>query len=178
MNRNIVFVLFLIASVALIWIPGALALPLYLDAYNATYIPNGTCDVCHINPAGGGPRNSYGMLFENQSNHATDPHAALIAIGPPPGLTATITATVPATSTATSTPITTQTPISTETPAITTEIPTETPTITTEIPTETPIVTTEIPTETSTPTTPGFEQSVFIAGLLASYFLLKRSNKN
>lgn len=33
------------------------------------------------------PLNSYGTLFENQPNHATDPGAALIAIGPPPSAT-------------------------------------------------------------------------------------------
>ena len=30
------------------------------------------------------PRNSYGTLFENQPDHATDPDAALMAIGQPP----------------------------------------------------------------------------------------------
>lgn len=35
------------------------------------------------------PRNSYGTLFENQPDHATDPGAALLAIGQPPKATAT-----------------------------------------------------------------------------------------
>lgn len=35
------------------------------------------------------PRNSYGTLFENQPDHATDPNAALMAIGQPPAATAT-----------------------------------------------------------------------------------------
>jgi len=35
------------------------------------------------------PRNSYGTLFENQPDHATDPNAALMAIGQPPTATAT-----------------------------------------------------------------------------------------
>jgi hypothetical protein len=34
------------------------------------------------------PRNSYGTLFENQPDHATDPNAVLIAIGQPPEATA------------------------------------------------------------------------------------------
>jgi|SRR5659263_8031 len=34
------------------------------------------------------PRNSYGTLFENQPDHATDPNAILIAIGQPPEATA------------------------------------------------------------------------------------------
>ncbi len=35
------------------------------------------------------PLNSYGTLFESQPNHATDPSAALMAIGQPPAATAT-----------------------------------------------------------------------------------------
>jgi len=35
------------------------------------------------------PLNSYGTLFENQADHATDPNAALMAIGQPPLATAT-----------------------------------------------------------------------------------------
>lgn len=35
------------------------------------------------------PLNSYGTLFENQPDHATDPSAALMAIGQPPAATAT-----------------------------------------------------------------------------------------
>jgi PGF-CTERM protein len=35
------------------------------------------------------PLNSYGTLFENQTDHATDPGAALMAIGQPPVATAT-----------------------------------------------------------------------------------------
>jgi len=34
------------------------------------------------------PLNSYGTLFENQPDHATDPAAALMAIGQPPAATA------------------------------------------------------------------------------------------
>ncbi len=33
------------------------------------------------------PLNSYGTLFENQPNHATDPSAALMTIGQPPATT-------------------------------------------------------------------------------------------
>jgi PGF-CTERM protein len=43
------------------------------------------------------PLNSYGTLFENQPNHATDPSAALIAIGQPPASAPADTAAVPAT---------------------------------------------------------------------------------
>jgi PGF-CTERM protein len=44
------------------------------------------------------PRNSYGTLFENQPDHATDPSTALIAIGEPPAATPAVT-TVTATGT-------------------------------------------------------------------------------
>jgi hypothetical protein len=71
----------LVATVVMV--PGVLALPAYLTPLNALYGPGLSCGICHINPAGGGPRTAYGMLFENQTNHMTDPTAALTAIGSP-----------------------------------------------------------------------------------------------
>ncbi|MCE8423161.1 MAG: hypothetical protein J5U17_01815 [Candidatus Methanoperedens sp.] len=65
---------------------------------NGTYVPrntnrtpgqrrsNGTFGMRNSNRTF--PRNSYGTLFENQPDHATDPGAALIAIGQPPAATA------------------------------------------------------------------------------------------
>jgi hypothetical protein len=45
------------------------------------------------------PRNSYGTLFENQPDHASDPGSALMAIGQPPAaspdVTEAVTASVP-----------------------------------------------------------------------------------
>ena len=67
----------------IVMVPGALALPQYLTSLNTLYGPGLSCDTCHINPAGGGPRTAYGMLFENQTNHMTDPTAALTTIGSP-----------------------------------------------------------------------------------------------
>ncbi|MCX9009692.1 MAG: hypothetical protein OIN66_01100 [Candidatus Methanoperedens sp.] len=166
MSRNIVFELFLIALVALFWIPGALAYPQYLDAYNSTFSTNASCGICHVNPANGGPRTSYGMQFENQTNHATNPGAALTAIGPGPGTTSTAIATTTATSMVTA--VSTATPNVTKTSIVTTPIPTETP-----LATETPI-----PVATTPAPTPGFGQGIFIVGLLACYFILKRHNKN
>lgn len=66
---------------------------------NGTYVPrntnrtpgqrrsNGTFGMRNSNRTL--PLNSYGTLFENQPDHATDPSAALIAIGQPPAATAT-----------------------------------------------------------------------------------------
>jgi hypothetical protein len=55
----------------------------YLAAYNTIFSTNATCSVCHVNSAGGGTLNSYGMQFQNQTNHVTNPAAALITIGAP-----------------------------------------------------------------------------------------------
>ncbi len=167
MSRNIVLELFLIVSIALVWIPGTSALPQYLDAYNSTFSTNASCGICHVNPADGGPRNAYGMLFENQTNHATNPSAALQAIGPAPVTTPEAITTANSTATA----ISTETPIATAPLLIATSVPTETP-----LPVETTIITTPLPTPT--PSTPGFGQGVFVAGLLACYFILKRRNNN
>ncbi len=66
---------------------------------NGTYVPrntnrtpgqrrsNGTLGMRNSNRTL--PLNSYGTLFGNQPDHATDPGAALMAIGQPPAATAT-----------------------------------------------------------------------------------------
>jgi hypothetical protein len=151
MSRNIVLELFLIVSVALVWIPGTSALPQYLDAYNTTFSTNASCGICHDNPAGGGTLNPYGMQFQNQTNHATNPSSALKAIGQAPVII-TPAATIATTSMVTA--ISTATPVATAPTLITTPMPTPTP----------------------TPSTSGFGLGVFIAGLLACYFILKRHN--
>jgi hypothetical protein len=176
MNRNIVLELFLIVSVVLFLIPGALALPRYMEAYNTTFNTTASCGVCHVNSTGGGTLNSYGMLFENQSNHSTFPGAALLAIGPAPGTTPGVTTTATFMVTATSNATLIATPL----PFNATPAPTETPVlIATPVPVETTaIIETPLPTPTPTPRTPGFEQGVLIAGLLACYFMLKRRNNN
>lgn len=180
MSRHIVLQIFLIASITMFCIQGTLAYPQYLDAYNSTFDTNTSCGICHVNVTGGGPLNSYGMQFENRTDHVTNPSAALTSIGrasvitPRATTTATsmVTATLTATSTATSTETvtTTATSIDTESPFAASES-TETP-----IPVETQIITTPVPTPT--PSTPGFEPWVFIAGLMACYFILKRRNNN
>ncbi len=169
MKVKLMSVLFLLTVMAVAGVQQSMARPAYLDAYNTTFNTNATCSVCHVNPAGGGSLNSYGMQFKSQPNYATNPAAALAAIGSTtvtPAATATITATSAATTTMTATPA--ETP-----PLIATETATEIPTTIIETPTEVPP--TMIPTATQT--TPGFEQAVFMIGLLASYVLLKQQNK-
>jgi cytochrome c553 len=108
MNRNIVVVLLMITLVILIGIPESLARQEYLANLTSVY-GDGSCGTCHIKSTGGGPRNDYGKLFENQPNYATDPVTALKAIGKPPestvatpGATAALTATAQVTPAVTS----------------------------------------------------------------------------
>ncbi len=169
MKVKLMFVLFLLTVIAVAGVQQTTARPEYLGAYNTTFNTNATCGICHVNPAGGGSLNSYGMQFQSQPNYATNPAAALAAIGPTtvtPAATATITATSAVTTTMTVTPAATL-------PLITAETPTEIPTTIIETPTEVPPTT----MPTATQTTPGFEQAVFMIGLLAGYVLLKQHNK-
>ena len=147
MNRKTAVILLLLI-VILAGAPEAFARRQYFTALTAVY-GDGSCVTCHVNPNGGGPRNAYGMLFENQPYHATDPAAALAAIGSPFSSTAT--------------PLIT--PTDTMTPA-----PTETPvdTATTEVTTV---------TATGTPTSPGFGIVLSLVGLFAMILLAKRHDK-
>jgi hypothetical protein len=110
MNKRIISILFALTLAVLVGLPGALAFSQYLTAFQQVYT-DGSCGTCHVDPAGGGPRNSYGMMFESQPNHDSNPVAALQAIGPASGTSplATATATV-TTPTATGTPNVTATP--------------------------------------------------------------------
>ncbi|VVB97234.1 Uncharacterised protein [uncultured archaeon] len=119
MNRKSIAVFFLLTLAILIGIPESFARPQYFTALTAVY-GDGSCGTCHVNPSGGGPRNSYGMLFESQSNHRANPGAALTAIGSPFSSTATPTDTM--------TPAPTETPFDTITPPVTTVTPAGTPT--------------------------------------------------
>src|SRR5659263_252523 len=74
---------FLFAMVALILAPGALAVGAYVTPLNTLYGPGLSCDICHVNPSGGGTRTAYGTLFNNQANHMADPTTALTTIGSP-----------------------------------------------------------------------------------------------
>ena len=112
MNLKTVVVLLLLTIVILAGVPESFARPQYLASLNTVY-GNGSCDTCHVKASGGGPRNSYGTLFENQPDYAINASAALIAIGPPPSATAL-------TPTATMTPAPTETPAETATTEVTT----------------------------------------------------------
>ena len=83
-SKYINFGLLLLAVVALVFVPAVSANEGYFAALQSVYGTTGTsCGTCHIDPNGGGPRNDYGTLFENQPNHSADPTAALQAIGAP-----------------------------------------------------------------------------------------------
>lgn len=162
MNLKPVFVVLLLALVILVGVPETFARPQYLTSLTTVY-GDGSCGTCHVRASGGGARNSYGTLFENQPNYNNDPIAALKAIGAPPTATA---ATPAATLTAT------------QTPEITKEIPDEEETeeeIETPAETAVPAVTTVMPT--GTPTTPGFGIVAAMAGLISYAFLARRQNK-
>jgi len=112
MNHKRVTVLFILTIVILAGVPTSFAKSEYLGSLIKVY-GEGSCSTCHVNATSDGPRTSYGMLFENQTNHAANASAALIAIGAPPtaALISEATATPEATAIPTTTAVTT-----TETP--------------------------------------------------------------
>jgi hypothetical protein len=155
MNRKKAVILLLLI-VILAGAPQAFARRQYFTALTAVY-GDGSCGTCHVNPNGGGPRNSYGTLFENQPYHSTDPAAALTAIGSPFSSTATPLVTQAATM-----------------PPATTDVPTVTDTIP-PAPTNTPADT--VVTATGTPAAPGFGIVLSLVGLFAMILLAKRHDK-
>jgi len=87
----------LLVVASMVMIPAASALPQYYSALTTVYGTTGnSCGTCHIDPNGGGDRNAYGTLFENQANHASDPAAALKTIGAPGGAVTKLSITTPA----------------------------------------------------------------------------------
>ena len=72
-------VLFVALTLVILGVPLSFALPDYVKSLNVEYGVN-SCGTCHVDPNGGGPRNAFGTLFENQPNHTTDPAAALKAV--------------------------------------------------------------------------------------------------
>jgi hypothetical protein len=160
MNLRPAVVVLLLALVILVGVSESFARPEYLTSLDTVY-GSGSCGTCHVKASGGGARNSYGMLFENQPNYNNDPIAALEAIG------------APSTSTPTLTPIATLKPTTTPTSAATAK-PTLTPIATTATPTPTPEVTTVV---TATPKSPGFGIVLSLIGLFALSLLLKRNNR-
>jgi len=117
MNKKTVFMILFLAIIILTGAPTSLAKQSYLTNLTEVY-GNGSCDTCHNNGASDGPRTSYGMLFENQSNHVANTSAALIAIGAPKSTVITPNATATASVTTEETPEVTEsqeeTPVTTE----------------------------------------------------------------
>src|SRR5659263_134410 len=112
MNKKMITILLLAASVILVAAPESFATTQYFTALNTVY-PGGSCATCHVNGSSDGPRTPYGLLFEKQTNHTANASAALRAIGAPP----TANLTTPA---VTLTPAATLTETPEETPATTT----------------------------------------------------------
>ncbi|MCX9085561.1 MAG: hypothetical protein OIN87_12280 [Candidatus Methanoperedens sp.] len=83
MNRKILTILLLATVVIILGVSASFGYPAYLKNMNEVY-GNGSCSICHENGPSGGPRTSYGTLFEGQPNHADNASAAIIAIGQPP----------------------------------------------------------------------------------------------
>ncbi|MCL5025438.1 MAG: hypothetical protein M1531_02940, partial [Chloroflexi bacterium] len=87
--------------VALVRPSPSAALPSYAAATGQS------CGACHVNPAGGGPRNAVGSAFEAIPSHVADPAGAWAQISgssATPTATTTDTTTTTVTSTATTTP--------------------------------------------------------------------------
>ncbi|HEY9204275.1 MAG TPA: carboxypeptidase-like regulatory domain-containing protein, partial [Candidatus Methanoperedens sp.] len=85
MNRKLMYALLLLTVVALIGVPQVSANQDFMNAFNTTYpfavgsrIDN--CALCHQGGVGGAPRNPYGLDFENQTGHRTNPGPALVSI--------------------------------------------------------------------------------------------------
>ncbi len=102
MNGKTVVVLILAISAILAGAPGSFAYPRYLTSLHTVY-GDGSCGTCHYKTSGGGPLNSYGMLFEKQPDYVANASAALMAIGPPSITTAAPSLNPVSTSTSTET---------------------------------------------------------------------------
>ena len=83
MNNKRVAIMLLVTIVILAGVSTSFAKVEYQGSLTQVY-GTGSCDTCHVDGPKDGPRTAYGTLFENQTNHANDPVAALKAIGAPP----------------------------------------------------------------------------------------------
>lgn len=152
MNKKIKYILLLLAIIIITGATTSFAIPQYSINLTEVY-GTGSCETCHNNGSADGPRTSYGMLFENKSNHAANASAALIAIGAPPKSAITPTATTTA--------------------SVTTVVTEETPEETVEA-TESQE---ETPETTEAAKSPGFGILASLVGLFAWALLAKRNNK-
>jgi PGF-CTERM protein len=168
MNKKMITILLLAASVILVAAPESFATSQYFAALNTVY-PGGSCGTCHVNSSNDGPRTPYGLLFEKQTNHNTNASAALRAIGaPPPANLTTPAVTLTPAATLTATPEVTTV---TETPEVeTTEVETTEDTTMTETAEETPAI------PAATTKSPGFGVVVSMIGLIAWALLGRRKN--
>ena len=86
MSKTKYVIIGLLVAVTLTSIQWAAAYPYYLPTFNAKYGTSGTsldtCGLCHVDPSGGGSRNSYGRAFESQSVHFSNIDLALTNIEP------------------------------------------------------------------------------------------------
>src|SRR5574341_639775 len=155
--RRTIPILLLLLLFAQVGVPEALAIPQYLTNLTAVY-GDGSCTTCHVNATGGGTLTPYGSLFASQPNYRTDPSAALMEAGTPPGMNTTPNVTLTGTPVATMTP----TPAATMTPVMT--------------PIITPMITETPAAPMATPRAPGFGLVISLAGLLACFLLLRRRN--
>jgi hypothetical protein len=76
----------LLMAVVLTSTQAVTAISYYKGEFNAKYGTSGTrldtCGICHVNPAGGGPRNLYGAAFQSESVHSSNPALAFSNIEP------------------------------------------------------------------------------------------------
>ncbi len=155
MNKKTVIILFLLTLIIFAGAPMSFAKTSYINNLTEVY-NNSSCGTCHENGDKGGPRTSYGLSFENQTNHITNASAALLAIGAPPKSTKP-------TVSMTATPIKV-------TPQITEEEDEEIP-VDEEIPAD------DNPEATETKGSPGFGFVASLVGLFAWALITKRYNE-